>query len=248
MLFCDVPGFFTAFYLVMNSSRSKSRRSLLLLIGILGFAHQISAQTIYLTNLADSNGVNFYVGLNGSNTYRSAGQFLTGGTSVSIGAASLGFGAASGTPSGATFSVALYSNSTSSGVNLPGSQLGTFTGNANPSTAGTYDFVLGSSYTLTANTRYWIVTSATGTTGGNYNWQGASASTFGTSDYGWYAVGGASSSNDGTLWGGIATSPRFSISSGSAIPEPSTYAALCGAAGLGFALWRRRGQHRQSVR
>ena len=32
------------------------------------------------------------------------------------------------------------------------------------------------------------------------------------------------------------------VYSGSAIPEPSTYAALFGAAGLGFAIWRRRRQ------
>lgn len=35
--------------------------------------------------------------------------------------------------------------------------------------------------------------------------------------------------------------------SASAIPEPSTYAVLFGAAALGFTLWRRRGQQRQPV-
>lgn len=40
--------------------------------------------------------------------------------------------------------------------------------------------------------------------------------------------------------GGNVRFDNFTFTSGSAIPEPSTYAALCGAAALGLAVWRRR--------
>lgn len=46
--------------------------------------------------------------------------------------------------------------------------------------------------------------------------------------------------NDGATLQGIAGSTAGSTSTGSAVPEPSTYAAIFGLAALGFAAYRRR--------
>ena len=76
-------------------------------------------------------------------------------------------------------------------------------------------------------------TAAAGQSFDFFNWGGYDGSTFGTLDL--PALGAGLAWDSSALY----TSGVLGITA-AAIPEPSTYAALCGAAALGLAVWRRR--------
>jgi hypothetical protein len=113
----------------------------------------------------------------------------------------------------------------------------TLTGTDNPAANGTHTF-LANSLILQANTTYWLRLGVSSGTG-NYRWFFPSSTTFETSVWSIGTV--ANSTSSGASW---TLQPSFnpymfSISA-SAIPEPSTYAALAGLGALGLAIWRRR--------
>lgn len=130
------------------------------------------------------------------------------------------------------FTVQIHSNSS----NAPGSVLGTLTGETSPRT-GQYDFVNGS-VILDANTTYWVTWGFT--SGAGHFGNSRIASTAHTGD--WTFTGSTKSYDDGAAWFGpeLGSSYQISIQPMSAVPEPSTYAALCGVAVLSLALWRKR--------
>lgn len=219
-------------------SKSMIRR-ILTILPLFGILSSGIAQTVYLTSLSGAS-LFFIAGPNGTPNW-TATQFMTGGAGVSIDSLTLTMTNANGSPSGGAFTVKLFSNTTEkpsySGTNLPDAPLATFTGSTNPVTAGDYSYSLGTPYSLSAGTRYWIVASAPSTTGGYFKPLGSSSS--GTSSFGWSVVGGADGASDGTSWSTNTNSMAVSIAA-SAIPEPSAYATLLGVAVLGLVFWRRR--------
>ena len=132
-----------------------------------------------------------------------------------------------------SFRVELYSNSGS----LPGSSLGILTGNGNPATAGLYTYTPSSTITLNPNTTYWVVAKVTSGLG-DYSWNYTSTTTHG----GTGTLGGFSESFDqGGSWSAenVSFPSMFSVTA-TAVPEPSSYAAMLGVAALGFGIFNRR--------
>lgn len=174
--------------------------------------------------------------LSGGSTYNYANTFIaqrfvtnsTGTDSFQLGTVSLNLGV---TGVVNDFTVRIHSNSS----NTPGSVLGTLTGATSPTT-GQFDFVNGS-VILEANTAYWVTWGFTSGAGyfGNVQLTG----TVHTGD--WTFTGSTKTYNDGAAWFGanLGNSYQISIQPVSAVPEPSTYAALCGVAVLSLALWRK---------
>jgi hypothetical protein len=96
-----------------------------------------------------------------------------------------------------------------------------------------YTFTAGSTVTLAANTTYWMVLGVPAGFVG-WGWSNSLGTGLATFDH-QYASG-----NNGATYG-IDQSINFAYQiNASAIPEPSTYAAMAAAASLAFAAWRRR--------
>lgn len=206
--------------------------ALLLAIGLLGTAQ---AQTVMLSNLAGTSYAGYANTRNesdGTLNTANAGSFTTGSEATVLNSLSLLGVSGSGTD----FSVELYSDS----GNLPGTLLETLSGPTSPTSASTtYVYTSGGSLTLSANTTYWWVTTVpTGTTAANFNSNYVTNSADVAAD-GWSIGRYAYQTNGGAWSNGTGRSMQFSVST-SAIPEPSTYAALFGAAALGLAAYRRR--------
>lgn len=143
----------------------------------------------------------------------------------------------------AGFRVAIYSNG---GDNKPGTLLASFSagdsGTGEPVTAGDYVYSLAGT-TLAANTTYWTVVAVVASQPlGVYNGNLLSNNTVDAGST--WTLGKYSLSDDaGATWG-FASNGGMMMSiqaSASAIPEPSTYAAMAGLGVLGLAVWRRRG-------
>jgi len=145
---------------------------------------------------------------------RTAQSFRTGSTGSQLSSVLLGIG--TGGVSGGGFSVSLYNAIGTSPYNPAFSALYTLSGEANPYTAGNYTYT--GSYALAANTDYWIVLACTS---GTYKeLKSDSAPSVGTSPY-----GRADYYYGWTVYG----PPNFvsmQISSLSAVPEPSEWAAI----------------------
>lgn len=116
----------------------------------------------------------------------------------------------------------------------------TLSGTANPATVGTYTFTANNDL-LAANTTYWIVAGVTSGSG-SYRWNVATGDNYQMAT--WTPVDAfAQSSNAGVDWSVLtagSANPYLYEVTVSAIPEPSTYAALAGLGALGLACWRRR--------
>lgn len=199
----------------------------------------VQGQTVFASNLSQAADWTTAGWVGGSTTpFQIAGKFTTGVSAQAISSVSLAMRDASGTTS-PTFSVRLFSDSSGQ----PGAVLATFSGATNPNVEAIYDFTLGSSYTVSANTSYWIVASAPGQSSNfdYFRWKALNSDTS-SSSFGWVLGTQIGNSNNGGIsWEEVgANEPIFAVGAVSAIPEPSTYAAIFGAAALGLAAWRRK--------
>lgn len=142
----------------------------------------------------------------------------------------------------AGFRVSLYTNGVD---NKPGTEIANYSavdfGTGEPVTAGDYAYAFGA--TLAANTTYWTVVSVQASQPlGIYN-ANLLISNVETDAGSTWVLNKYTTSNDaGASWGFASTGGlMMSINvTPSAIPEPSTYAALAGLVVLGLAVWRRR--------
>jgi hypothetical protein len=147
---------------------------------------------------------------------------------------------ASGTPAG--FALMLYSDN----AGRPGTPLETLSGSNNPATAADYTYT-SSGTTLNANTTYWVAASATtGDMFTFYDWKGTTSASEATTGGATWLIGDtlAYSENGGSTWtignGVFALQLSVSTTAATAVPEPSTYAALLGLGALGFVAYKRR--------
>ena len=204
-------------------------------IVICGAAHSAHAQTVTVSNLGEaSNGYApvSYSSSEGSNyRYSESQSFATGPTPTFLSAITLKIFGGTGTG----FSVGLYSNNNG----VPGTLLETLAGFAGPTVEGDYSYTSGGSTTLSANTVYFW-TASVPASGYAYFSLFSTASKNQTSSDGW-TIGEAGIQTDisGT---NVSTGHPFlfSVSTTSAIPEPSTYAAFAGLGALLVAGYRRR--------
>ena len=184
------------------------KKTIMLLTASLGLAAAPGAWAAVIFDTTDVNDfASTYDGLSNAQSFRtgSTGSQLSGVTLRMSGAYA----------DGGNFTVGLY-NSTTDGGNNPGTSLLTLSGSADPFTAGNYTYT--GSYALAANTDYWIVLAVFGQ--GNYNiCMGPSGPTVGTSPY------GRGEYND-NIWQQSPNNLSMQISSLSAVPEPSEWAAI----------------------
>lgn len=155
--------------------------------------------------------------------------FTTDANSYTLDSVTLQLGTPTAT--GGNFSVSIFSNNS----NNPGGLLETLSGSASPDGASAYTFT-SSGLTLTANNTYHVIASVTTGTA-NYSWQNTDTT---TESGPWVFPNYITlSTNQGGNWAQAGTQLLMSVSA-TPIPEPSTYAVLCGALALGVVAWRRR--------
>ncbi len=208
---------------------------------LLALAPAAHAQTA-VSNLGQSSGATATIGTydGGGEEWRRAFTFTTGSSASSFNFTGLTmtFNAASGSPGALT--VALYStfdpNTTAGG----GSLLSTLSlSSGSPTSSGNSVFT--GSATLQPSTTYYLQFSSATAAAGNYYSYPVVGS--GSEDAGglpgWTIGNSAYESNYNNTWTTLSGPGLFSVQA-SAIPEPSTYAALAGLGALGLALWRRR--------
>lgn len=160
--------------------------------------------------------------------------------SFSVTSVSLALGNAANTSG--NFFVSINNNT---GSNLPGTTVGTLSGTANPSTAGTYTFT-SAGISLNANTKYWIRVGVSSGSG-SYSWLDTQSfegfNHTGTwSLFNDFANGIPTDSysfNGGSSWNKAYGTPyKFELS---AVPEPTTIGLVAaGLAASAFGLMRRR--------
>lgn len=191
------------------------------------FGGRTIAQTLIVDNTSTPNPF-FSVPLLVTSSISDANKFTTDNQAYRLDSVSMSLATPADTSSPLT--VQLWSDNSAA----PGSMLGSLSG-ANPATGGTFTFTSSSSVYLDPNTAYWVVLGTSGT--GNYSWNDStfgSANTFNTGHPG--VIGGFSQN------GGSESTGRWMIFSvsGTAVPEPSTYATVSGLALVGFGAWRSR--------
>jgi hypothetical protein len=197
----------------------------------------IHAQTVVWSNL-DAPPTGYGSALYSGGTVTVAMQsFMTGDTATELDNITL---AIASTGQGTGFSLGLYS----AGAGVPGALLETLSGSTSPTIAGQYSFVSESSFALSANTTYWWVASVEPAGNPSFHIGLALFSSL-ESDEGWSIGQGYYSTiqpddSFGSLSSFGGRSFRFSVSTVSAIPEPSIYAVFAGLGALAFVIWRRR--------
>ncbi|MSU48937.1 MAG: PEP-CTERM sorting domain-containing protein [Opitutus sp.] len=218
----------------------KTTAMLVAALALLGTG-QLGAQTA-VSNLGEGiTASSFYVGFSSTqSTQRDlVFSFTTGATASSFDftGASVTFttgGGSRGSPSGLTFG--LFSTFVQAdGVS---NQLATLTafGANQPPTTGLATF--SGSATLAASTTYYLKLSAP-TAGLNNNYGVSESATVNQSGLTGWLIGDSSFVYENGAFLGTGGATSFSVQA-SAIPEPSTYAAIAGAAMLGVAGWQRR--------
>lgn len=198
-------------------------------------ASAIPGETISWSNLDANNASSGIAGYVSGIQYVVVQSFTTGASATELGSILLDMESGSGSG----FSLALYS----AGVNAPGSLLETLSGSAAPTSAATYSFTSGLSIALSANTTYWWVASVESESlEGQFK---IALTTFSSeaNDGGWSIGQGYSTYPSDEGFGPLnpfrKKSFQFAVTT-SAIPEPSTYAALAGFGAFAFVVWRRR--------
>lgn len=198
---------------------------------------QLGAQTA-VSNLTEAFGNSVYV-VGGNESRALAFSFTTGTTtaaSFDFTGVTLNFHTPNNVGSGLT--VGLYSSFSSSTVNGTGATpLATLTlvGSTQPTVTGSYSF--SGSASLLPSTTYYLKLTATSNPG---SYDVDVASTFNQTGLPGWTIGDMGYIYQGApTWASLGSAVQFSVQA-SAIPEPSTYAAIAGAAMLGLAFWRRR--------
>lgn len=203
-------------------------------------AANAQAQVTLVSNLdqTTSGSGDVYVSGFGGNFTRfyAAQTFTTGSASATLASIDVSFSQMNF--SNTTFSLRLFSNAGSQ----PGSSIETLSGSTSPSD-GVFSYTSSGSTVLAPNTTYWWVASSS--TNGVIFHPTFTASQSETSSYGWTIgnvgyTGSTTSPSSLPTFSSISTPFQFSVSAVSAIPEPSTYAALAGLVVLGTAVAIRR--------
>jgi hypothetical protein len=171
-------------------------------------------------------------------------SFTTGASASSFDFTGVTITFTNGGGSPPALNVGLYSafdSTTSAGVNTPVSSLSLTSGN--PLAAGTS--VFSGTASLLPSTTYYLKLSAGTPPANNYYSLGLIGSINEDSGglAGWSISNGAwlNYPSPGQAWTFFDGAPLISVqATASAIPEPSTYAAIAGAAMLGLAVWQRR--------
>ena len=196
-----------------------------LLLGVAGEARaQVSNETESSTGSTDEQWF-------GSSYLAVANSFTTGSSGTTLSDVSLVIFGSSGTG----FSLALYTDA----AGAPGTAVESLSGNATPTT-GTYSYTSSGS-TLAANTTYWVV-AAGPSSGPDYYFNFTTTpSTAETGAAGWTIGNSYSYSTSPSLtWTPAGSSAiQFSVNT-TAVPEPSSYAALAGVGALMLVASRRR--------
>lgn len=227
-------------------SARPSRLSAIALVAILLCSNRVvlRAQTA-VSNLAQSASASVgTIGTlaGGAETWRRTYSFSTGATAATFDftGVTFAFNHANGSPG--ALAVDLYATFNASTVAGGGTLLASLSlSSGNPAAAGTASFA--GSATLQASTTYYLLlSSAPAPAANNYNYPiAASFNEDAGGLAGWSIFDGSWASNGANPWSLYSDVPQFSVqASASAIPEPSTYAALAGAAMLGLAAWHRR--------
>lgn len=216
------------------------------LLALLPFALPLAAQTTIVSNTAQTPADgHYYVGPDGGLNQTSAASFTVGSTPFSLAQVTLVFAAQVGSaPQNFQLKLAASSSAlenVSDQTVFPATILATFSGPHNPTIAGNYAYTLSGGYSLVSGATYWLVASTGDGIGSNYFRWSMTGSQEQTSSV------GATIGNFGRSYsenGGIFVSgnvPLFTVyGNASAIPEPSTCAALAGVAVLALAAWHRR--------
>jgi hypothetical protein len=201
----------------------------------------VTAQVVTaVSNISNSLSVGF--GISGSPLGNAlvAQNFTTGSNSWTLNSVTLGLLKNNVAFTG-DVTAYIYSDSGGTPAGLLASSVTTHTLPANTSINAEYTFSF-SGQSLSGSTTYWVAVSGAASNAG-LNWKGTSDNSQSTS-VGWSIAdtGPRTSSDSGSSWGSASSLGVgiFSVSATSAIPEPSTYAAICGAAVLGLAAWRRK--------
>lgn len=223
----------------MNSHTNISGKlSLALALGTLALCQVLHAQTVVVSNTAESTGGSAGAlkasGFMGVDQW-GGGSFTTGATAMNLDSVILDFLSVSNVPG---LQLSIYSNAS----DRPGVSLAVL-GSATTIDAGNliYAFAPTSTLALQPTTTYWWISNYV--SDGQYS-VGMTASTNETSAFGWTIGNGlVQSSNGGTSWNvDTLYTMQFSVAA-SAVPEPSTYAAILGAAALVLAGVKRRLRH-----
>jgi hypothetical protein len=208
----------------------------IILIGLFA-PHIVHSQgTTYMSNLGQSPDGNNAVG---SNSWLAAG-ILTGTNASGYLLNSIQLGMADATGNPTNFTAMIYSAFIGGAV-LPGTNLCTLDGPANPATGGVYSFTAVSNLLLLPNTRYFIVlTAATTVANGAYEWSFINTASYNPN--GGWGGGATLGSLNGSSWNPLPNYPQLDYSqfaiNATAIPEPGVL-GLLGLGGLAF-LWHRR--------
>jgi hypothetical protein len=198
----------------------------------------------YLSNLGQTASGSSSVG---SDSWFAA-DFITGTNAggYTLNSVQLAMTDASGNPSG--FTVMLFGKGSQLGTVLPGSSLGSMSGSASPTSAGTYTYTAPANLELSPDTHYFVVLTA-GTTVANdaFAWSDTSIASPGYNSYHWGGEVSFAQSSDGLNWNFTSgTYGQFALNA-TAVPEPSSFFLISLGSGM-FLLVRRKNILTSSLR